>query len=119
MASVCEDELLHIFSFLPTKSICRFQFLCKSLYGELHGAKFRMNHAQNISLKDDTYIFIQPKIFFNNFNKDELFHLLPPLPLSSPAEKESNFYEQLPRNSLQFLKNLAANQLRSTYQKIL
>ncbi|XP_020982280.1 uncharacterized protein LOC110273499 [Arachis duranensis] len=106
MASLCEDELLHIFSFLPTKSICKFQSLCKSLHDKFRGARFRMNHAQNMSLKDDTYIFIQPRIFFNNFDKDELFHLLPSPPLSSPAGEESNFHEQLPRNSLQFLKKV-------------
>ncbi|KAL1347984.1 hypothetical protein HN51_023996 [Arachis hypogaea] len=106
MASLCEDELLHIFSFLPTKSICKFQSLCKSLHDKLRGARFRMNHAQNMSLKNDTYIFIQPRIFFNNFDKDELFHLLPPPPLSSPTGEELNFHEQLPKNFLQFLKKV-------------
>ncbi|XLR29073.1 hypothetical protein S83_056973 [Arachis hypogaea] len=106
MASLCEDELLHIFSFPPTKSICRLQFLYKSLHDEIHGARFRMNHAQNMSLKDDTYIFIQPRIFFNNFDKNELFHLLPPPLPSPPTGKESNLHEQLPKNSLQFLKKV-------------
>ena len=91
MAFLCEDELFHIFSYLPAKSIFKFKSLGQSFLEYTSGTHFSMKHAQNMLLKDDTCISIQRDIW-NSFGNDEI-HALP----------EEELFFGLPRSFMQFL----------------
>ncbi|KAJ1405718.1 F-box-like domain superfamily [Sesbania bispinosa] len=60
--TLCEDELFHIFSWLPAKALCRFKCSCEWFLQFSKEAYFCMKQAQNMLLKDDTCFIVQPNL---------------------------------------------------------
>ncbi|XP_061355377.1 uncharacterized protein LOC133299900 [Gastrolobium bilobum] len=86
MASLCEDEVFHIFSWLPAKSVCKLKSICTSFLDFSGETLFCMQQAQNMLLKDDTCFIVQPDTI-QRYNDRIEIHPLPQQELSSGVPK--------------------------------
>ncbi|CAJ2629084.1 unnamed protein product [Trifolium pratense] len=92
---VPHDIAFEIFSWLPAKSICKFNSTCETFSKFSQETTFKTKQTRNLLRKDDTCFFIQPEKTRQKFEKRVELHSL-------PKEKQSS---GVPNNVLTFLSN--------------